>query len=226
MAKRLRTCGVRYVLAAVLTAVLLGVSTNTVAARASSKVACRVETLNKVFLAGDSQDTVLKITLDAPPPPAHIKRPVVNIALVLDQSGSMSGAKIEQAKTAAIEALTRLGPADIFSVVTYDTNVRTIVPAQNAVRINNIIRTIRQIHAGGSTALFGGVSQGAAELRKHIGNDYIHQIVLLSDGLANVGPRMPEDLGRLGAALLREKISVTTVGVGVDYNEDLMARLS
>jgi len=85
---------------------------------------------------------------------------------------------------------------------------------------------LRQINASGNTALFGGVSQGAAELRKNLQNDFIHRIILLSDGLANVGPSTPEDLGRLGAALIKENISVTTVGVGIDYNEDLMARLS
>jgi len=58
-------------------------------------------------------------------------------------------------------------------------------------------------------------------------NDYIHRIVLLSDGASPmVGPRTPDDLGRLGAALIKENISVTTVGVGTDYNEDLMARLA
>ncbi|RLC21272.1 MAG: hypothetical protein DRH93_12075 [Deltaproteobacteria bacterium] len=190
------------------------------------KLICRVETDRAVLLAGDSQNVVLKVTLEAPPAPTHIKRPPVNLALVLDQSGSMNGTKIEQAKAAAIEALTRLGLQDVFSVVVYDTNVHTIVPAQNARNIQGIIRTIKQIHAGGSTALFGGVSQGAAEIRKNLENDYIHRIVLLSDGLANVGPRMPDDLGRLGAALLKENISVTTIGVGTDYNEDLMARLA
>lgn len=169
---------------------------------------------------------MLKITLDAPLSPAHVKRPHVNLALVLDQSGSMNGTKIEQAKAAAIEALTRLGLQDVFSVVVYDTNVHTIVPAQNARNIQGIIHTIQRIRAGGSTALFGGVSQGAAEIRKNIENDYVHRIVLLSDGLANVGPRMPADLGRLGAALIKENISVTTVGVGTDYNEDLMAQLA
>ncbi len=191
-----------------------------------AKVICRVETDRAVLLAGDSQNIVLKVTLDAPPVPAHIKRPPVNLALVLDQSGSMNGTKIEQAKAAAIEALTRLGLQDIFSVVVYDSNIHTIVPAQNARNIQGIIRTIQQIHAGGSTALFGGVSQGAAEIRKNLENNYIHRIILLSDGLANVGPRMPADLGRLGAALIKENISVTTIGVGTDYNEDLMARLA
>ena len=64
------------------------------------------------------------------------------------------------------------------------------------------------------------MSHGAAEIRKNIGKDYVHRIVLLSDGLANVGPRMPEDLGCLGAALIKENISVTTLGVGTDYNEE------
>ncbi len=192
----------------------------------SSKLICRVETDRAILPSGDSQNVVLKITLDAPVSPAHVKRPFVNLALVLDQSGSMKGTKIEQAKAAAIEALTRLGLEDVFSVVVYDTNVHTIVPAQNTRNVQGIIRTIQQIRAGGSTALFGGVSQGAAEIRKNIENDYVHRIVLLSDGLANVGPRMPADLGRLGTALIKENISVTTVGVGTDYNEDLMAQLA
>ncbi len=206
--------------------IFLIIMTGVAHAKIESKVICRVETDRAVLPAGDSQNVVLKITLDAPSAPSHINRPKVNLGLVLDQSGSMNGIKIEQAKAAAIEALSRLGLQDVFSVVVYDTNVHTIVPAQNARNIQGIIRTIEQIHSGGSTALFGGVSQGAAEIRKNIEKDYIHRIVLLSDGLANVGPLMPEDLGRLGAALIKENISVTTVGVGTDYNEDLMAQLA
>ncbi|MCP4119714.1 MAG: VWA domain-containing protein [Desulfobacteraceae bacterium] len=191
-----------------------------------SKVGCRVETDRGVLAAGGPQNVVIKVSLDAPLAPSSMERPRVNLALVLDRSGSMTGDKIERAREAAIEALKRLGPGDIFSLVVYDDTIDTVVPAQGVENIEGIIRKIRQIVPGGSTALFGGVSQGAAEIRKNLGGDYVHRIVLLSDGLANVGPRTPEDLGRLGAALIKEKISVTTVGVGTDYNEDLMARLS
>ena len=153
-------------------------------------------------------------------------RPAVNLAIVLDRSGSMAGRKLQKAKEAAIEALRRLGPEDIFSVVVYDDRVKTVVPAQRGRNVERIEGKIRNIRAGGSTALFGGVSQGASEVRKNIDGEYVHRIILLSDGIANVGPRTPEDLGRLGVALIKEGISVTTVGVGTDYNEDLMTRLS
>lgn len=189
-------------------------------------VSCRVETESDYLFAGAPQNIIVKVTLDAPPPPAHIPRPAVNLSLVLDRSGSMAGQKLTHAKAAAIEALKRLGHRDLFSLVVYDHTVESRVPAQSARYTEGIIPRIQQIEAGGNTALFGGVSQGAAEIRKHIEGEYIHRIILLSDGLANVGPSTPEDLGRLGVALSKEHISVTTIGVGTDYNEDLMARLS
>jgi len=191
-----------------------------------SMVKCRVELDKTVLPAESPQRAIVKVTLDAAEPIERAGRPAVNLAIVLDRSGSMSGPKIEKAKDAAIAALRRLAPGDVFSVTIYDHNVETIVPAQNAVNVEWIERRIRQIGPGGNTALFGGVSQGAAEVRKHLGGEYVHRIILLSDGLANVGPSNPEDLGRLGAALVKEEISVTTIGVGTDYNEDLMARLS
>ena len=193
---------------------------------ADTQVICRVEVDRSVLPVNGPQKAVVKVTLDAPPPPETRERPAVNLAIVLDRSGSMSGSKLEKAKEAAIEALRHLGPQDIFAVVVYDHNVQTVVPAQSAGNMEWIEARIRKIRPGGNTALFGGVSQGAAEVRRNLGGGYVHRIILLSDGLANVGPSSPQDLGRLGAALIKENISVTTVGVGVDYNEDLMTSLS
>jgi len=191
-----------------------------------SGVKCRVEIDRAILPAGGVQKAVVKITLDAPAPPEKSMRPAVNLAIVLDRSGSMAGQKLERAKDAAIEALRHLGPMDMFSVVVYDHNVSTVVSAQHATNIEWIEGRIRKIRSGGNTALFGGVSQGAAEVRKNLDGNYVHRIILLSDGIANVGPSSPEDLGRLGVALIKEDISVTTVGIGTDYNEDLMTRLS
>lgn len=189
-------------------------------------VRCVVQTDRGVLTAGSPQKVIVKVSLLAEKRASEKERPPVNLAIVLDRSSSMNGTKIQKAKEAAVEALGRLGRRDIFSLVAYNHNVKTIVPAELVHDAPGIKSRIRGIVSGGNTALFGGVSQGAAEVRKYLGENYVNRIILLSDGLANVGPRSPEDLGRLGAALIKEGISVTTVGVGLDYNEDLMTRLS
>ncbi len=195
-------------------------------AQASASVDCRVEMDNPVVLAGGRQKAVVKVTLDAPKAPRVDKRPPVNLTIVMDRSGSMSGQKIEKAREAAITALRRLGPEDLFSLVTYDDYVNTVIPAQSAANTEWIEARIRAIGPGGSTALFAGVSQGASEVRKNLNGRYVNRVLLLSDGLANVGPSSPEELGRLGTAFRKEGISVTTIGVGTDYNEDLMALMA
>ena len=194
---------------------------------AADRVACTIE-LDRSLLAADTiQRAVMKLSLRAPEFASAKERPPVNLAVVLDHSGSMGGDKIERAKDAAIEALHRLGPRDLFSLVTFDHEVETVVPPQSAANTEWIEGRIRGIRSRGNTAIFAGVSQAAAEIRKNIEDRrYVPRILLLSDGMANVGPSTPEDLGRLGAALMKEGIAVSTIGVGSDYNEDLMTRLS
>jgi len=191
-----------------------------------SVVRCSVETNRSILTAGESQKVVAKVTLTAAKPPATRDRPPVNLCIVLDRSGSMGGDKIVKAREAAIEAVKRLNSKDVFSLVAYNHSILTVVPAAHVKDIETITTKIKGIESCGNTALFGGVTQGATEIRKHVEDKYVHRIILLSDGLANVGPSTPEELGRLGASLLKEGISVTTVGVGMDYNEDLMTKLA
>ena len=193
---------------------------------AEQAVRCTVTPDREALPSGSPQTVVIKVALDASQVPTDRDRPPVNLALVLDRSGSMSGQKIAKAREAAIEALRHLGGRDRFSVVVYNHQVETLVPSTTTEDTAWIESRIRGIRADGNTALFGAVSQGAAEVRKHLDGPYVHRVSLLSDGLANVGPSSPQDLGRLGTALGKEGISVTTVGVGTDFNEDLMTRLA
>jgi len=193
---------------------------------AADKVECRAEIERGVLKANEKQTTVIKVTLDAPKPPEEKKRPAVNLCVVLDRSGSMAGKKIDKARQAAVEAVKRLSRDDLFSLVVYDDQIQTLIPAEPVRDVDSMVRRIEQIRDGGNTALFGGVSQGASEIRKHLEGKYVHRVLLLSDGLANVGPSTPDELGRLGASLKKEGVSVTTIGVGEDYNEDLMNRLA
>lgn len=153
-------------------------------------------------------------------------RPGVNLAIVLDRSGSMQGDKIEQARNAAIDAVRLLNDDDILSIVTYDSSVNVLVPATKLSDRESVIAAIRGIEAAGNTALFAGVSKGAAEVRKFLDKERVNRVILLSDGMANVGPSSPGELAQLGKSLLKEGVSVSTLGLGLGYNEDLMVQLA
>lgn len=183
--------------------------------------------LDKPLVSCGVQDrVVMKILFETPDVPSGFRRPPLNLGLVLDKSGSMGGQKIEDAKKAALEVVSRLGRSDIFSLTVFDSEPRVLIPAHPLTDPAAAIRLIEGIEAGGSTALYGGLTFGAAEIRKYGGSGYTPRIVLLSDGLANVGPQAPDDLARLGRALAGEGMTITTVGLGLDYNEDLMTKLA
>lgn len=192
---------------------------------ATAEVSCRVEPDYSVRLADKAGEAYVKVTLAADKVAAS-SRPSVNLAIVLDRSGSMHGDKIVKAREAACEAIRRLDSKDIVSVVAYDHTSEVVIPAQYVSEKEALIARIRSIEPRGSTALFDGVTAGANELRKFRGKCEISRVLLLSDGQANVGPSSPEELGRCGALLMKEGIAVSTIGLGVDYNEDLMTRLS
>ena len=190
-------------------------------------VELNVQSDRGIFLSDQKQTAYVRIGLRGCPAEILEERAPVNVAIVIDKSGSMnSGGKIQAAKEAAILALHRLKSNDIVSVILYDSNVEVLVPATKMTDRDRVIRKIRGIDAGGSTALYAGVQTGANEVRKFLSSQRVNRIVLLSDGLANVGPDSPHALGKLGADLIDEGISVTTIGLGHGYNEDLMSQLA
>lgn len=172
------------------------------------------------------QEVVIKIDLSAIADRQKVRRTPLNLAVVLDRSGSMTGAKLEKTKQAAMQLVDRLAPNDIFSLVIFSDEARVLVPAQRVEDKEALKERIESIEADGSTALYAGVKMGADQLGEFFSSKHINRVILLSDGLANVGPSTPRELRRLGSRLAERGISVTTIGVGDDYNEDLMAGLA
>ena len=178
------------------------------------------------FVRNSPQEVVIKIDLSAISGQKKVRRTPLNLAVVLDKSGSMAGAKLEKAKQAAMQLVDRLAPNDIFSLVIYSDQARVLVSAQRVEDKDALKEKIESIKADGSTALYAGVKLGADQLQEFFSSKRINRVILLSDGLANVGPSSPRELRRLGSDLSERGISATTIGVGDDYNEDLMAGLA
>lgn len=154
------------------------------------------------------------------------KRTPVNIAIVIDKSGSMNGAKIEQAKEAAIMAVERLGKEDYLSIISYSDRVDVLLPATRVNNYTEFRHRIRSLRAGGSTALYAGTKRGIDELESYLDRNRVNRVILLSDGLANIGPSRPDQLEELGRRAGAKGISITTIGLGLGFNEDLMTRLA
>lgn len=178
-----------------------------------------------LMIAGAEQSAYIKITLGGFALPAQQRSPI-NLALVLDRSSSMAGDKLEKAKEAALMVVDRLQPDDIISLVTYDSSVEVLVPATRATARDAIREQISALTPRGSTALFAGVSHGLEEVSKHLNPARVNRMILLSDGQANVGPSSPNELGRLGEVAARQGITISTIGLGLGYNEDLMTQLA
>lgn len=192
----------------------------------ANQVNLNINLATPVMEAGQSHRAFIKVSLEGFKQQDKQARIPANVAIVLDKSGSMGGDKIQYAREAAIMAIKRLDERDTVSVVSYDSQVQVVVPATEVHNQQAIYAAIRHIQADGNTALFAGVSKGANELRTFLSRNRVNRVILLSDGLANVGPQSASELGELGASLAKEGISVTTIGLGLGYNEDLMTRLA
>ncbi|AWV90385.1 vWA domain-containing protein [Bradymonas sediminis] len=156
------------------------------------------------------------------------ERAPMNLAVVLDHSGSMGGGRLEQAKAAAHSLVDRLSEQDRLAVVSYGTSVTVNQDSVLATLANKELlhNAINAVNLGGSTNLEGGYLTGAKIVAKYPTDDSVNRVVLLSDGHANIGLQTPEELGALAGKQLEKGISVSAMGIGLDYNEKLMAKMA
>ena len=205
---------------------LLAENTATTQSARKHTIAVDAKLSQHTLKRGQSQRVFLKIDLRGRPEYAENDRTPANIALVIDRSGSMSGQKIVKAREAAKMAIDRLERKDIASVIVFDNRVDRLVAARH-VREHGLFHDhIDSVRPRGSTAIYAAVTAAAQEIRRNASPGRLNRIVLLSDGLANVGPKHPRQFEALGQRLGGEGISVSTIGLGHRYNEDLMAQLA
>ena len=155
-------------------------------------------------------------------------RKPVNLAIVLDRSGSMSGEKLRVAKAAVEEAIGRLQPDDRFSVVVYDDKIDIVIESTTASNESRraAVDRLREIEARGSTNLGEGWLRGCEQIARHLTEGGVNRCLLLTDGLVNVGITDADELARHATELRARGVSTSTFGVGNDFDEHLLQALA
>lgn len=174
-------------------------------------------------IAGD-QDIAVTIRM---PKAAELQRPPLSLVVVLDRSGSMHGEPLENAKSAASALVDRLSSNDAFALVTFSDSDQLILQMDRATPAHKreAADAIDKIFDDGGTCTSCGINRGAAELERSPIQGGVQRMVLISDGQANEGVWDRDELVGLAQATAAHGVSITTVGVGLDFDEQTMIRL-
>lgn len=189
------------------------------APEASDFVSFDAAPANRFTRAGEAGEITVRLRVGARALKNAPKAPV-NLALVVDTSGSMEGEMIEDAKKASLALLDSLSPGDTLAVIAFHSRAEVLTPATliNAKSAAKIREQIGKMKAHGTTDMAGGLKAGIDEVVKGLRADGVNRIVLLGDGV----PNNEAPMLNLARSAGQSGIAVTALGLGIDYNETLM----
>ncbi len=187
--------------------------------------------LKKGFLRAAADATHVLVRLVAPAQPvtensATAQRAPLDLALVIDRSGSMSGDPLKAALESSVRIIQGLRSDDRIAVVAFDDHVQVVQPLVAVGDAHDLVNRVRLIESGGSTALFDGWQEGVKQLAPFVKKERIARVILLTDGQANHGLVDEAQIFEHVAKAAGAGITTSTVGLGHGFNETLLTGMA
>jgi Ca-activated chloride channel homolog len=151
-----------------------------------------------------------------------MERSPINLSLVLDRSGSMSGAPLEYCKEASKFVVSQLTDKDLFSLVVFDDEVDTVIQPDHVIHKDLLKKHIDQIDTRGMTNISGGLMKGCQHVLKQKKGQFVNRVILLSDGNANVGITEHNQMMKVVQEYQKAGLTISTMGVGDYFDEEMM----
>ncbi len=178
-----------------------------------------------VAVAGKQHENHLLVRLKTPPVVQGQRQPLI-VGLAIDKSWSMKGEKMDavlDASCALVNWLTRL---DYIAVIAYSNDVQVVQPTTNLTEKVSVTDKIRNIQVGTSTNLSGGWLQALRAVESKQVEGAFRRVILLTDGNPTLGIKDPDQLIQLAKDHASRGISTTTIGVGDDFNEEMLRAIA
>jgi len=178
---------------------------------------------NKYVAAEPSSPAVARLRIGTVAPP-ETEKPKVNLALVVDTSGSMEGQPIEDARAASMAMIDALAEGDRLAVVVFHSKAEVLLPSTPVDADNRaeIKAQLKAMKAQGTTDMGSGLQAGLDEVYAHLEPRGINRVVLLGDGVPNEEGRIRSMASEAGS----RGVTITALGLGLDYNESLMGAVA
>lgn len=178
-------------------------------------------------LSGNNREAVLQIGFSTALANDRRQLRPLNMALVIDKSGSMADLdKLTRVKAALLTLVDQLRETDVLSIVIFDSQAEVLMPARAIFDKESVKRLIRGIEPGSSTNIHAGLMLGYQEALKNYRREATNRVILLTDGIANQGVTDPARIAQDSLSFNDRGIDLSTIGVGLDLNKDLLRTLA
>jgi len=158
---------------------------------------------------------------------SYVDETPLNIAIVIDRSGSMGGDRIEHARQSAVALVEKLRPQDVVSIVVFDDRVEALLEHESATNKHKIKQIIQSIDVRGSTDLNSGLIKGYELVAQKYTEKGNNKVLLLTDVLTNTGEVDVEAIVKNAKNYSQNhQIGITLVAIGVQVNDALARQIT